>query len=47
MIDEESARRIDSGTDLSELPFGWHNIIIMCDNMNISGEGAVRFYVNG
>lgn len=38
---------IDAGINLNKLSKGWHNIIVMCDNLHYSGKGRIRFFIDG
>ncbi len=33
--------------DLKTIKRGWHNIIVTCDNICESGEGRVKFFIDG
>lgn len=47
MVCEKTGREISADVDLKEYKKGWHNIIVVCDNLDPGCEGAVSFYIDG
>jgi hypothetical protein len=47
VVCEVTGKEINSMVDLKTIKRGWHNIIVTCDNICESGEGSVKFFIDG
>ena len=44
---EESNRVVNAGIELRKVKKGWHNIVVVCNNLHPNCEGAIKFFLDG